>query len=1401
MSQRHHTGSFGSSGGASSLGLQGRLLEVAVVVGMDDETGLEQRQLEHTDVSGNGDKLFQMHFKAQLLDIISGTQESSQVASLILQGTTTSDPQDWRKSLRQMKTTKPRRVAKGVQRSRSVRKLRQRANKDEDVPVSTDFLVNLPCICLPDNSKVYREEHPSKMHFVVLTDISGSRHYAAVLTMYQPFYAVQGNSPKSWRLTRGRQSGSLTRLTENSEMTASELEPTKCFVPLCICFVSSLPYFDTLKNSLSCLLKDIKSLPNPESFRKVLEKYVTNLSVVLCPPPTLQVSFTLGGWPFTMFPSCEPGKPNFVTDLDLRLPLFVFMRKPATLLQVLACILLEQRLVFISENYSLITLVMEALLCYIRPFTWPHQYVPLLFSEIIDFVACPGIFLMGCHGMHKEQIEQVENDQIVVDLDTGKAYMCASYDWIKTGKANSKDNIKSIDEKLDCYFPNFIVDKVLHRLSELQIHNTVHELASPTPVTIEEVHTLEARRKSINNQKIQQIFMEMMIDLFGDSVYFLDHEINQFRTDEFMETVNSSDLPFYLKVCKTYMFKRFVQDRLRRTEDTFSRIAEERRKRTGAKAIMARRTFGKIRSVGEVTYPSPLRRSTARRPHSTGYGDHRSTVKQNSTIKTNGSNHLAPPISHPFALRKVSDNDQGDLFDSLKEDIHKINLPTFPVQGTNFNAGHFYRRCAEIVGDVMGKLRVANGNQQQQQQQQQQPNGHDPEINVSTSRAACLIVRGLYLVAIGDHLKGLEDLHATAQEDYRMFPEKTIKTIVASLSQRDLQTFRNQAYYKGDDFYKTNEQKTRNESFYYGDDELPYNPLDKHMLAGILEKSDVTSDGDVIDRVFGALSASTQEIDPEIFASFYHTWKQTRHECEVALRSLLSAGNTNLGVLQDSERLLKVSSVVSSNKGTGRLILTTRKLLFMTESYQECKHIIRLNQVRDIKLSKLKAIFHSTTALSVKCEDEIPFKVGLKSECELWRNLINEMKTGRILSRDWKDHAMTLGAAAQNVGIADAVYQSAQDEGFMTEEVALEWVTKLCNFTKLHQSGQLRAVPLETDEMLLLRIDTSPKESKKTSITNIIYSSAGIDEIPRVWVALASNKIRLIDTTQWTLDSRPIKDCNSKLSSMCVVQRNELWVGAADKSIYVIRTDTMKKSRVLHEHSAPVVSIFKCGKQVVSASSDGEVIVWNQELTKSSKTFHVAQPPYSLISADCVGESTICCCTKASIGLYALDGEMRQRLTLSEFFSSPFLESQITCCSCTEQNEIWVGDTRGCLYVWHRRSFHDGTLTSDTNLHTHDRFNRLIPKCNGILFGIDSDIAITCIMESGTNVWVGNSIGDITILNSDTLCQDRVLKAHDASVTSLCHVENRYVISGSSSKDGKIAVWRAFVTKPKEEMN
>jgi len=373
-------------------------------------------------------------------------------------------------------------------------------------------------------------------------------------------------------------------------------------------------------------------------------------------------------------------------------------------------------------------------------------------------------------------------------------------------------------------------------------------------------------------------------------------------------------------------------------------------------------------------------------------------------------------------------------------------------------------------------------------------------------------------------------------------------------------------------------------------------------------------------------------------------------------------------------------------------------------------------------------------------------------------------------------------------------------EDFMNDYNPLTLAKKFCNLTTLQETGQLNAVPLETYEMLVLRIDSAPKESKKTNISGICYSSTGSS---RVWVALASGKVRWINGTTWALDHRPIKDCGGKLTCMLMVNDQELWIGSSDRSIYVVRVDQMKKIRVLHEHSAPVVSLIRSASRIVSASSNGVLKVWKENENKSKKSIELNVE--SLISISSLSTDLLCCCTSQSIIIITIDGRQLQRLCLMDFFSTTIINSSITCCHCTEDNQIWCGDSSGTVYVWwkRRKLFVSSEDSSKDNI-------RYVPRSTLLLFGIESQRSVTCLISSGKyvsifnsvkfsvnkngflQIWFGDSVGDITIVDIETVSQERVLKAHSGAVTCLSAIENRYVVSGSASKDGKIAIWRLF---------
>ncbi|KAF3833964.1 hypothetical protein F7725_025168 [Dissostichus mawsoni] len=139
-------------------------------------------------------------------------------------------------------------------------------------------------------------------------------------------------------------------------------------------------------------------------FEDTIKEFSAKLSLVPLPPPgQLHVSFSLR--PLHVFLPSKEDQDSPLIDIDLHLPLLCFTH--TTLLQVLSCLLQEQRLVFFSADWARLTLFAESLLLYLQPLSWQQPYVPVLAGGMLDFLMAPTAFLMGCHISHFEEVAAV----------------------------------------------------------------------------------------------------------------------------------------------------------------------------------------------------------------------------------------------------------------------------------------------------------------------------------------------------------------------------------------------------------------------------------------------------------------------------------------------------------------------------------------------------------------------------------------------------------------------------------------------------------------------------------------------------------------------------------------------------------------------------------------------------------------------------------------------------------------------------------------------------------------------------------------------------------------------------------------------------------------------------------
>ncbi|KAL4218124.1 Rab guanyl-nucleotide exchange factor [Mactra antiquata] len=571
------------------------LADVILLVGVDDVTGLNPVD-ENTQVDVY-DGIFELNYQPQVITVISATD---MVNFTPFPHTVESYPPVFDKETMEMnqekimrkqrermmnefnltnkmsfhpsKTLRSGSVGPKMLRTMSVVRHAGASNKISSIPelpISDEVIQSISTFCFPDGLKVYDRKPENTSHFFVLTDISGQRTYATCVTFYRPYLAEKDSS------------GNLY-LTFSSD-TTEVLEPgqLKCYFPQCCVAISKYPYYTILKECLSSMLMYIEK--DTEEMIGFLKEYANIMTHTAVPPAgNIAVNFCVYNMPVTIHPPTHPDKP--VIDLPLHLTLSCFHVEE--FLKVLSCILMEEKIVFLCSNYSLLTIVMESLMHLILPFKWRFTYSTILPSSMLGFLEAPGVFMYGVHRRYLEDVVQVD-DLVLIDIDEGTLQVSSPCNGIKTRNNRSLFNIPvpmatAFKKKWRKLIPRFDLD----------------DTQRPYCYNLEQLRQYELRRTRNQNVLISSACLELMVILFKDVVGMLRVEHNHFNKEQFLQE-HSEDRAFYEKIFRTDMFKTFLAERISEKPDYWSDLE------------MKSRGYSLTKSTqGSVMYPNKPRRYT-----------------------------------------------------------------------------------------------------------------------------------------------------------------------------------------------------------------------------------------------------------------------------------------------------------------------------------------------------------------------------------------------------------------------------------------------------------------------------------------------------------------------------------------------------------------------------------------------------------------------------------------------------------------------------------------------------------------------------------------------------------------------------------------------------------------------
>nr|XP_055169968.1 DENN domain-containing protein 3 isoform X3 [Nyctereutes procyonoides] len=460
--------------------------------------------------------------------------------------------------------------------------------EDITVPNGVDLLA-LPQLCFPGGLCVASEPKEDCVHFLVLTDVCGNRTYGVVAQYYRPLHdeSCFYNGKAHW---------------EPSWPTAGA---AGCFVPFAVCVVSKLPYYNALKDCLSCLLTHLKLCKDFEVDNHIKD-FAAKLSLIPSPPPgPLHLVFNMKPLQI-VFPSrADPESP--VIDLDLHLPLLCF--RPEKVLQ------------------------------------WQHTFVPVLSGQMLDFVMAPTSFLMGCHLDYFEEVSKEADGLVLINIDNG-TITCSN------------------DEDVDLPdVPLLAAQTFIQRVQSLQLH---HELDLAHLGASTDLNEGRARRRAWQrrlNCQVQQVALQLLFSIFRDVKNHLNYEHRVFNSEEFLKTRAPGDQQFYRQVLDTYMFHAFLKARLSRRMDAFAQMdlntQSEEDRLNGMLASPRRPTIEKMASRKSSALHAVHRRMVVSMPNLQDIAVPELLARNSSLRKVDSTGcgsvvlNVTPPSTYTFKIPEI----------------------------------------------------------------------------------------------------------------------------------------------------------------------------------------------------------------------------------------------------------------------------------------------------------------------------------------------------------------------------------------------------------------------------------------------------------------------------------------------------------------------------------------------------------------------------------------------------------------------------------------------------------------------------------------------------------------------------------------------------------------------------
>lgn len=332
------------------------------------------------------------------------------------------------------------------------------------------------------------------------------------------------------------------------------------YAPKCICCISYHPFILAFRTWLTELYR--QSL-TPSLIP--IERHISNLfQEIPLPQPYFDIEYKMAKATIK-FARAPRNNPLAVSSCSIRI-LFELLSLE-NILFIYRCLIVEKKVLVLSEQYSVLSEIMEAFQALMFPLKWQQIYYPVLPSDIIEVLFWPNPYFVGTHStlIDSNQISTLAADLAVLIVDsTGDRVVCKH----QPPELPTREHSKLMTQLTP-------TSQALYNSNQNKFMTRDHAFRNaPPPDEVEEYKEI-----TFDEPGVRYCFCRCWISLFKDYKTHVKNKKDPFHswdTSGFLAQRSTSDHPFLKEMFKTTAFEKFITRAIKDSQSDDIRFFDEK---------------------------------------------------------------------------------------------------------------------------------------------------------------------------------------------------------------------------------------------------------------------------------------------------------------------------------------------------------------------------------------------------------------------------------------------------------------------------------------------------------------------------------------------------------------------------------------------------------------------------------------------------------------------------------------------------------------------------------------------------------------------------------------------------------------------------------------------------------